>query len=616
MKRTWLLGLCGAMALNAMAAPAVKIRLPERFRLLTDQRYDLRVEGTALTDTNATVQILINGVDVTASLPAPEITVDNDANAAEPDLAWTYRSCSFPLAGVYSVVANVTDASGAGSTSIRIGVQKFSQTGLTKKNYILFIGDAMGTAYRDSGRIVAKSVNNGFREGFYDDLQEMDKMPITGMVMTYASDNITPDSANTATAWAAGSKTINGTLNVFVDNTDSKAAGATSGSANKVYALDNPRVETLWEYLKRTQGYKAGIVTTADVCDATPAGQGGHTLFRSLLRDIAKQYVDGIPGFTAGPEFDVILGGGMENFTQRTIANSGDTRNLANDLIGLGFAYVTNRTDLNALPGGASAPDKLLGLFRVSNMNVAYDKLGYVRPSDEPAPSFGGFNDQPYLDEMTAKAIATLNKGGAPFILMVEGASIDKQSHPNHAAGVIWDVIEFDKAVGIGRAFGTNNPSGKNTSTLICVSADHDQSLSIVGLTDMTVSNSVANTRSQSKYPRTIALYDPFIGNGLAPNNAGNNVGEVSGFPDYAMGVNGYPANNNRYQICVGFRTGNHTGSCVPITAEGPGAALFVGYYDQTDIFFKAAKVLSSSTSALDEFQKALSKLSIIGQNY
>ncbi|MEJ0089396.1 MAG: alkaline phosphatase [Limisphaerales bacterium] len=615
MKKTLLFGLLGAMALNAVAVPTVKIRLPERFRLLTDQRFDLRVEGTALTGTNATVQILINGVDVTGSLPPAEFTANN-IGVNNTDVAWTYRSYSFPAAGIFSVVANVTDASGSSSTTARIGVQKFSQAGLAKKNYILFIGDAMGTAYRDSGRLVAKSADGHMREGFYDDLQEMDKMPYTGMVMTYASDNIVPDSANTATAWTTGNKTINGTLNVFVDNTDPKAAGATSGSANKIYALDNPRVETLWEYLKRTQGYKAGIVTTADVCDATPAGEGGHTLFRSLLRDIARQYVDGIPGFTSGPEFDVILGGGKENFDTRTVANSGDTRNLPNELVAAGFTYVTNRTDLNALPGGGSAPDKLLGLFRTGNMDVAYDKLGYARTSDEPAPNFLGFLDQPFLDEMTAKAIATLSKDGAPFILMVEGASIDKQSHPNHENGVIWDVIEFDKAIGVGRAFGTNNPAQRNTGTLICVSADHDQSMSIVGLTDTSVANAVLNTRSQSIYPRTIAPYDPFIGNSVAPNNAGNNVGEVSGFPDYVAGVNGYPSNTNRYRLAVGFRTGNHTGSSVPITAEGPGAALFSGYYDQTDIFFKAAKVLSSSTSAIDEFQKAVSKLNTISQNY
>lgn len=615
MKKTMLLGLLGAVALNAVATPVVKIRLPERFRLLTDQRFDLRVEGTALTDTNAAVQIVINGVDVTGSLPAAEFTANN-VGTNGTDVAWTFRSYSFASNGVYSVVANVTDGSGTGSFTSRVGVQKFSQAGLAKKNYILFLGDAMGTAYRDSGRIVAKSVGNGFREGFYDDVQEMDKMPYSGMVMTYAADNITPDSANTATAWATGNKTINGTLNVFTDNTDPKAAGATSGSANKIYALDNPRVETLWEYLKRTQGYKTGIVTTADVTDATPAGEGGHTLFRSLLKDIAKQYVDGIPGFTSGPEFDVILGGGKENFDTRTVANSGDTRNLPNELVGLGFTYVTNRTALNALPSGNSAPSKLLGLFRISNMNVAIDKLGLARPTDEPAPVFGGFADQPFLDEMTAKAIATLSISNAPFILMVEGASIDKQSHPNHADGVIWDVIEFDKAVGVGRSFGTNNPSQKNTGTLICVTADHDQSMSIVGLTDVTAPNAVANTRSQSIYPRTIGLYDPVIGNTNAPNNAGNNVGEVSGFPNYVAGPNGYPSNTNRYQIAVGFRTGNHTGSSVPITAEGPGAALFNGYFDQTDIFFKSARVLSANTAAIDEFQKAVGKLGTVGQNY
>jgi len=51
----------------------------------------------------------------------------------------------------------------------------------------------------------------------------------------------------------------------------------------------------------------------------------------------------------------------------------------------------------------------------------------------------------------------------------------------------------------------------------------------------------------------------------------------------------------------VGFRTGNHTGSSVPVTAEGAGALLFFGYYDQTDLFFKMAKSLTLNTTALDQ---------------
>lgn len=88
--------------------------------------------------------------------------------------------------------------------------------------------------------------------------------------------------------------------------------------------------------------------------------------------------------------------------------------------------------------------------------------------------------------------------------------------------------------------------------------------------------------------------------------------------PELYADVNndGYPENANRFQIAIGFRTGNHTGSSVPITAEGPGALLFVGYFDQTDIFFKMAKVLSSNTQQLDDALGEKSKLPIIDQNY
>ncbi len=161
------------------------------------------------------------------------------------------------------------------------------------------------------------------------------------------------------------------------------------------------------------------------------------------------------------------------------------------------------------------------------------------------------------------------------------------------------------------------------------VTADHDLSLSIVGVTDTTVADSVLNTRSLSVYPRTKIPYDPRLTTttpgpsvgalGIAPSNSGNNVGEVAAFPNYvARTFNGgvYPDNSNNLKLAVGFRTGNHTGSSVPITADGPGSLLFAGYYDQTDIFFKMSKVLSSDTSPLDEFAKAQSKFPIVGQNY
>ena len=579
---------------SAQAQGVVKIDLPERFRVLSQQLFDLRVEVVGLTNTNAQLQLVVNNGnkhDALQGLGAPEVTTNNDNNPASLDKAWTFRRVSFSREGLRLLKAIVTDGANSYEANTRIGVQDFKLEG--QKNIVLFIGDAMGTAYRDAGRIVAQSTNHRFRQGFFDELQQMDQMPVTGMVMTYALDNITPDSANTGTAWTTGNKTINGTLNVFPDNNDFKYIGTntTTQQATKQFALDNPRVETLWEYLKRLYGYKTGIVTTSEVTDATPAAEGGHTLARALQNDIARQYVDGV--FTAGTTFDVIMGGAKERFDSRTVANSGDTRNLVAELQASGFTYVQNRTQLNALPGGAGAPNRLLGLFRTGNMDVAYDKLGLQRPPDEPTPNFAGFTDQPFLDEMTDKAIATLSKGGGPFILMVEGASIDKQSHPNHVNGQIWDTIEFDKAVGVGRSF-RNSSDDKKESTLLLVTADHDQSMVIIGLVDTAVAGSIQNVRSNTPYPATAAPPPAPAG--------GGNPGEASGFPDYED-ANGdrYPENLNRFKIAVGYRTGNHTGSSVPITAEGAGALLFFGYYDQTDIFFKMARVLSMNTTPLDK---------------
>ncbi len=598
--------LAGALRLpiaSAQGSLAVSIRLPERCRLLTDQQFDLRIEAVGVTHVDASLRVLLDGAEMSSVLPSPEVTSDNDAANTTLDKAWTFRKVAFSSAGTKTLQAIVSDGTRSATARTRIGVQSFRLQ--DKRNILLFLGDAMGTAYRDAARLVAQSTNHRFREGFFDELLHMDQLPVTGMVMTYALDRVVPDSANTASAWSMGNKTIDGALGVFPDNTDSRFDPA-AVQATKQFALDNPRVETLWEYLKRRYGYKTGIVTTADVTDATPAGAGGHTITRSLGYDIARQYVDGV--FTSGPTFDVIMGGGKERFVTRTAENSGDARNLAAELQSLGYTYVQTRSELNALSGGPSAPDKMLGLFRTGNMNVAYDKLGLTRPSDEPTPDFEGFADQPFLDEMTVKALAVLSKQGRPFILLVEGASIDKQSHLNHAAGQIWDTIEFDRAVGAGRAALRRN-NHTLSSTLVLVTADHDQSMTILGVTDTTVPGAVQNVRSPSAYPSAPAS--------PVTKSRATYPGESDGFPDYAdANGDGYPENTNRFRLTVGYRTGAHTGTSVPLTAGGPGALLFTGYYDQTDLFFKMATVLSQNTAALDRALSEKAKLKGVEQNY
>jgi alkaline phosphatase len=284
-------------------------------------------------------------------------------------------------------------------------------------------------------------------------------------------------------------------------------------------------------------------------------------------------------------------------------------------------------------------------------MTVAYDKLKLRRPASEAIPNaLGTYTDQPMLDLMTEKAIEVLSSTpfvSPGFILMVEGASIDKESHPNSAAGTIWDTIEFDKAVGAARAWaGRRNPK----DTLIVVTADHDQSMHIIGVSNTADAEYFDTNKKETLSWRTprgdqsITVYGdsytnaraglPFINSSTgAANNSGatytpgtfafttnsktpwaDTYSTYSGFPGYSVDpATGYPTNSasgsqTLRRLAVGFRTGDHTGYSVPVTAEGPGAFLFTGYMDQSDIFFKMATALTGDTLDGDKFVEQVLK--------
>ena len=634
------------------AGPNVRILLPERTRLLQGQLIDLVVEvrnAPAITN----LKVTAGGADLTSKFSAPAAAqLDCDSSTD-----WVVRANlqSFDTPG--DVKLEVTASAGGAnvSDSRTIQVRAFNPPSGQRRNIILFIGDAMGTAYRDAARLVSRAIvddngKNSFRDGFFDSVLEMDKMPISGMSMTYGTDSIVPDSANTGTAWATGSKSFLNAVNVLGDGTDCQwRFNGQQNAANLPYILDNPRVENLWQYMKRRFGYRAGIVSTAAITDATPAVEGAYTGYRQARLEIARQYLEN-PMLGGRPAFEVILGGGADPFTAQGRV---DKRDLIGAFQNLGYRYVTSAAGLRQVSYG----QPVLGLFKGSanpapasngiatasdvNMDVAYDKLGLQRPASEPAADLGGWNDQPMLDLMTQKAIEVLSSGNpfggsSPFILMVEGASIDKQSHPNQAAGTIWDTIEFDKAVGVARAWAAKRQS---KDTLIVVTADHDQSMSIIGVSNTPDTEYFDRAKSEKVTYKTtrgdqdFTVYGdsyanaraalPFVNTSTTASNNGGAAGMPGTFPMVAPAdtpwtstystysgstayrldaATGYPTNSGTgvRRLAVGFRTGDHTGSSVPVTAEGPGAFLFTGYMDQTDIFFKMAAAASNDTSAGD----------------
>lgn len=632
----------------AQTAPSVRILLPERTRLVQGQLVDVVLEVRNASSVNG-LKVTAGATELTSKFTAP-VRAELDCDSS---VDWVIRADlqAFDTPGDVKLDVSLSAAGTQVTDSRTILVREFNTQ--PNRNIILFIGDAMGTSYRDAARLVSRSVmdstgKNSFRAGFFDNLLEMDKMPVSGMSMTYGTDSIVPDSANTGTAWATGNKSFLNAVNTLEDGTDCRwRFNGQTNAANLQYITDNPRVENLWQYLKRRYGYRAGIVSTAAITDATPAVEGAYVGFRQARLEIARQYREN-PMLAGRPAFEVILGGGTDPFT---VSGRPDGRNLIAELQDLGYRHVRNAAELRSVRAG----QPVIGLFKGSaspspasngiattadvNMDVAYDKLRMQRPASEPTANLESFTDQPMLDLMTQKAIEVLSSSfaGTPFILMVEAASIDKQSHPNQAAGTIWDAIEFDKAIGVGRAWAAARPA---KDTLIVVTADHDQSMHIIGVSNVPDSEYFDRSKNQKVTLNTavgaqdFTVYGdaysnvraalPFINTSTGASNNGGVAGMPGSFaatssttnpasstystyyglPSYTMeGNTGYPANSgaNLRRLAVGFRTGDHTASSVPVTAEGPGALLFTGYMDQTDIFFKMAAAISTDTAGMDK---------------
>lgn len=596
------------MAGSAWAAPGVRIMPPNRATWLIDQRFDLRVEASGFSNalTQASFQITINGQDVNRLFPG-RATFD----AASRSVTLRQISFSTPMRNA-EINATVTAAQESATTSVRFDVVDFRGKNRPVRNVIIMIGDGMGLAHRTAARILAKGVTEGKANG----LLNMDTMPVTGLVMTSSLDALVTDSAPGADSYSTGNKGNNNQVGVFPDNTP--------------HAFDNPRKEHLAEYLqrydpKRGGGKSLGLVTTSDVADATPAGFAAHTADRGAGSGICDMFFDerSRTGLT------VLMGGGRQWFLPAGMSgsarsagtdhpdNADPARHLLQEFIADGWTYVQDKNELAAHAGQAT---KLLGLFHLGNMNVAFDKLCLGDPNVVSA-----FPHQPMLDEMTRAAIQVLNKNKQGFILMVEGASIDKQAHQMDSERWLWDVIEFDRAVGVALEF-----ARQDGRTLVIVTADHETGgVTLNGVGNPALREQLGlNPDAAGDYPQAYRDYPNYIdANG-------------DGYPDHPDPTKkliiGYGAGVNRTEDYLSnprpvaptrlkdgvvqpnperdpngiFITGQiengaskhptvrrqsvavHTASDVPLSAFGPGAHLFTGVQDNTEVFFKIMSVV------------------------
>jgi alkaline phosphatase len=429
------------------------------------------------------------------------------------------------------------------------GLESRAPATAAPRKVVLLVGDGMD----DQQITIARNylAGNGGR-------LRLDDMPERSAVQfrTVAEDDTSvpiyvPDSANTATSMSSGIVTSAGRI-------------ATTAKTDR-------DVPTIME-LANAAGFGTGIVTTSSVTDATPASFVAHVSERLCESPSGMVRInERIPAFStdcsadlkanggrgsiaeqiAASRIDIVLGGGAQYFDEPA---EGATATTVRDLAAAnGFHLIGTRAELQTLP-----PDgKVLALFSRGTMPVQWrgtDDAAAARVSHrddgrfelpepftcEPNPTFDG---SPRLVEMARIALERLD-GGRSFVLMIESASIDKQSHLRRPCGQIGELAQLDETLGVVLEYAREHPE-----TLVLVTADHSQAAQLV--------------------PETSALAAL---NAASPGYLARLRTPEGGI----MGV-GYATNDSTVQE-------DHTGAQVPLFASGLDREL-PALIQQTEIF-------------------------------
>lgn len=572
MKKTFLTATL--LLLSAASAAKLQVYPYDGARVLAGQRFDLRIEAEDVKGFKA----------ATVTLDGKAVEGLVKTTSKDTSVEWTLRGTSL-AAGNHELVVKYSDENGDASKTVKLTA--VAPAAAKAKKVILFMADGLGWNTVNAAQLIAHPYNpaNGQPTGKLAMMSDLSSM---ASVTTSSYDSALADSANTASSIATGQKILVNALNVYPDNTAD--------------TLDNPRIETITEMLRRTTGKGIGLVSSAFGTDATPAAFAAHTRRRGDYQAIADQYFKG----DARP--DVLLIGGSRDFIPSTAPGSRrkDNTDWITDSQKLGYQFVSSRTELNKANG-----NKLFGLFNIDNIPSYLDRAQY-----KTKEMLGDFTDMPYLWESTQKAVETLDKNPEGFFLMVEAGMVDKYEHPLDWQRAIWDVLEMDKAVAWAKDYAKAHPD-----TLVLVTADHAHSLSVYGGYDATQGPgkraavgvyekagfpTYGDKRDENGFPLPETSRTYAVGFAATPDYCETYLGrKIFLDPTVSNGKTGAEAGYvPNPKICDEGsvqRVGNldpasaqgvHTADPLPLFAFGAGAENFMGMMDQTDIFFSMAKAL------------------------
>lgn len=430
--------LAAAMTLACGLSHAAEIYPVDKARFMTNARFDFKVELDAVVD-RKDIRIEINGADYRKVLKGDEIFIGQEIDAGKS--AILMRDVEISRPGIYTV----TVTGKAGSKTVVWDLYSTPQK-RQAKNVILLLADGLSVGHRTAARIMSKGVVNGM----YNAPLAMDNMPHMALLGTSSVDTIAADSANTASAYMTGHKSSVNALGVYVDRTKA--------------TQDDPRQETIAELIRRKTNMSVGVVSDAELQDATPASVVSHTRRRAEKADIVGMFYDVKP--------EVMLGGGSAYFLPKS--TPGSKRKDGTDYIDLfskaGYTLVTDR---DAMLKAADSSKRLLGLFHTGNLDGWLDRHHFKGNTVKKFPN------QPDLTDSFKAAVKVLEKNPNGFFLMLEAGLVDKFSHPLDWTRSVAETIAFDKVVEAAQKYCDEHPD-----TLLIVTGDHTHSISVAGTVD------------------------------------------------------------------------------------------------------------------------------------
>ena len=465
----------------------------------------------------------------------------------------------------------------------------------TPKYVFVFIGDGMSypqiqSATYYTGKDAAGIVDVVKKSENPSDSPEMKALsfyqfPVAGSASTYDATSFAPDSASTATSIFTGYKTHSSSINVDI--------------TKKI------KYRTIAEQLRDQKKYKIGVISTVNLNHATPAATYAHQASRKSNYPIGQELVSS--------NFEYFAGGALMDPQDK----NKDKTSIYDLAKNAGYKVCFDQKSAAALKNG----DKALV---IAETLADSDSMSYDNDRKEGEWA---------LRDYVRKGIEVLdNKTG--FFMMVEGGKVDWACHANDARSSIADTLALSEAVEEAISFYNKHPK----ETLILVTADHETGGLTIGyagtdynlffrtLDSQKISYAKFDSDYVSAYKKNGTSFEAVMKDveklfGLKmPGADGSNKNGGLVLTDYELSriKTAYEKtiknDNNRSQMeydiygtyepltitithilnaksGLGWTSNSHTGLPVPVFALGAGQEEFKGFYDNTEIYKKLAKL-------------------------